>query len=201
MNSNKLLAAMLGIISSFSIAQNNASLFERIEPIKKNLYKISAEELCNIINVAYEPVPIITANQLKQELQKENNIRVVNVLTEYYHNDCHIKDSINVPLPELVDKADAWDHAQKIIIYCALDACDAGEKGCILLKQMGFTNVYDYRGGIKEWFQLNYPTEGPAISEYLHTKWLPAMQDECKMYPDSIVCSRQTRWIHKYKQQ
>jgi hypothetical protein len=33
---------------------------------------------------------------------------------------------------------------------------------------MGFTNVIDYEGGIKEWYQLGYDTHGPASASYLH---------------------------------
>ena len=199
MNSkNQVTMAMAFFLSSPLIAQTKPSFFETVGSIK-NLYKISAEELYTILDVSFEPAPLITADQLTKILSTPSNTLVINVLPERYHNDCHIKGSINVPLPKLVECADSWDRSQKIVTYCALESCDAGEKGCILLKCMGFTNVQDYKGGIKEWFQLNCPTEGPAESDYLHTKGLPA--DECTLYPETIVCSTQTRWITKYKEQ
>ena len=84
-------------------------------------------------------------------MSTNNDLLVINVLPEVYYNDCHIKGSFNAPLKKLVDLAQSWDRSQKIVLYCALDECDAGEKGCILLHCMGFNDVRDYRGGIKEW--------------------------------------------------
>lgn len=196
-----MLLAALCLITSFSMAQNGQSFFEKVEAIKKDLYKISAHELCTMLNIPSKQIPIITADQLKQEMSNNQNLLVINVLTEKYYKDCHITGSINVPLKEIVDRARSWDHAQKIVVYCALDECDAGEKGCILLGCMGFTNVIDYRGGIKEWYQLGYPTQGPAVSEYLHTKSAPSSHKGHEYYPETIVCSNQVRWITKYPTQ
>lgn len=197
MNSLKNIIACLCILSLSCNAEIEASFFEQIEPIKKDLYKFSPHELYDYLNLSPIAIPIITADELKHALTPESDVLVVNVLTQNYHDDCHIKGSINAPLPELVDQAKSWDKSQKIIVYCALDACDAGEKGCILLHCMGFKNLADYRGGIKEWFQLGYPTVGPAESDYLH--WKSVSMDEFKLYPGTIVCSRQTRWINKYQ--
>lgn len=203
MKSNKHMIKMITLaclLSSLSTMQIKTSFLEQIESIKKKLYKISAEELCTMLNVPFEPITVITADQLHTELSSPNdNLLVINVLPERYYHDCHIKGSISAPLPTLVERAASWDHSQKIVVYCALTECDAGEKGCILLKCMGFTDVADYKGGIKEWFQLNYPTEGPALSEYLHTKGFTFAYQEYKIFPETIVCSKQTRWIHRYK--
>lgn len=188
-------------ISSLSIAQTNESFFEKIESIKKDLYKLSASELYKFLDISPLPISTITADQLQQEMSTSSKLLVINVLPEYYHNDCHITGSINVPLPELVGSSNSWDRSQKIVLYCALTACDAGEKGCILLHRMGFTNVIDYKGGIKEWYQLGYPTQGSAISDYLHTRWLAPSDQEYLLYPETLVCSNQTRWISRYQKQ
>ena len=200
MNNNKQISMALAIVSILALsAPLNASFMDTVASIKNNLFKLSPDELCATLSIARITIPVISAEQLKEELCSTKNILLVNVLSERYYNDCHIVGSINVPLPELVDRAAAWDHSQKIVVYCALDECDAGEKGCILLNCMNFTNVSDYKGGIKEWFQLNYPTEGPALSEYLHTKKLPSIDLEYTLYPESIVCSRQTCWGNRYQ--
>ena len=192
-----IMIGSLSVISWVSIAQTSESFYEKVEPIKKDLYKLFPEEVCQALGISCKAVPIISADQLKELQNSESKPLIVNVLTPNYFEDCHIEGSINAPLPALVDRAKQWDRSQKIVVYCALDECDAGEKGCILLSCMGFEDVVDYRGGIKEWFQLGYPTTGPAESEYLHTKSMPSQ--ECDLYPNSIVCSRQTRWMSKYQ--
>lgn len=194
----KNIALIAGIISSLH-AQTNDLFLEKIKPIAHNLYKLSSDELYEIVGLAAQSFTLITADQLKPELENKKDIRVVNVLTKNYHDDCHITGSINAPLPHLVELAQSWDRSQTIVIYCALAECDASEKGCTLLKCMGFTNILEYKGGIKEWYQLHYPTTGPAESEYLHTKG-SIMDLQYKFYPKTIVCSMQTRWAHRYKQ-
>lgn len=203
MNSNRhviMMVVLVGAPSSFSSAHIEPSFFQKITSIKKDLYELSAQELCKFLGLSSEPIPTITADQLKKEMSTHHNLLVINVLPEHYHNDCHIKGSINAPLPELVERADSWDRSQKIVVYCALEECDAGEKASMLLKCMGFDDVTDYKGGIKEWYQLNYPTQGPALSEYLHTRGFPAVH-AYQLYPKTIVCSNQTRWINRYQKQ
>lgn len=192
------LISALTIVSA-SYAQE--SFFSAVTSIAKDLYKTSPQELYELLNISPISISHISAQDLKTALSAPQKLLVVNVLPQKYYDDCHIKGSINAPLPELVEHAQRWDRNQKIVIYCALDECDAGEKGCILLSQMGFADVHDYKGGIKEWYQLGYPSVGPALSEYLHTRGQIAAECEYQLYPSSIVCSRQTRWMSRYQGQ
>jgi rhodanese-related sulfurtransferase len=187
------LCALLHIPLSAAAAQ---SFLEKVEQIKKDIYKMSADELQLYLSTSFDPPPLITADSLKIAVEKTPDLFVINVLPTLLYDDCHIASSASAPLRELVDSAQSWERDRKIVVYCALDECDAGEKAYILLSCMGFTNITDYKGGIKEWFQLGYPTEGPAKFSYLHTKSIGLPED---MYPDVLVCSRQTRWIHKYQ--
>lgn len=175
------------------------SFFEKAAKIQPQLYKVSAEKLQEFLETSFQAPPLIKADDLKTAFEQDQSLSVINVLPASLHNDCHITGSINVPLKELVDTARSWEKNKKIIVYCALDECDAGEKAYILLSSMGFTDVTDYNGGIKEWFQLGYPTEGPAALEFLHTK--SSAISECDLYPELLVCSRQMRWISLYKGQ
>ena len=117
-------------------------------------------------------------------MEANPDLCVINVLPPSLHNDCHITGSINVPLKEIVEAMASWDRDKEIIVYCALYECDAGEKAYVLLSCMGFTNVTDYSGGIKEWYQLGYPTQGPATYSFLNSKSI--------MLPEEfLVCSKQ----------
>ena len=198
MNSNKQLMILVSLclITFPLVAETSQSFFQKVASIKNDLYKLSPQELCTALNISVQQTPVITADQLKQEMSSNANLLVINVLPEKYYKDCHITGSINAPLKDLVDRAQSWNHSQRIVVYCALDECDAGEKGSILLGCMGFTNVVDYKGGIKEWYQLNYPTQGPALSEYLHEK---STHKGYECYPATLVCSNQIRWINRYQ--
>lgn len=152
------------------VADIPQAFLEKEQEIRKDLYKISASDLQDFLGQQFEKTPTIHAEMLKEKMKEDQNLCVINVLPASLHEDCHITGSINVPLKELVETMASWDRDKEIIVYCALYECDAGEKAYILLSCMGFTNVTDYAGGIKEWYQLGYPTQGPASYSFLHTK-------------------------------
>ncbi len=159
------------VLTSVSLrAETPASFFEKEQAIRADLYKISAPDLQAFLGQHFENMPTVYAEKLNAQMEADPALSVINVLPASLHNDCHITGSINVPLKELVDTMASWDKNKEIVVYCALYECDAGEKAFVLLSCMGFTNVTDYCGGIKEWFQLGYPTQGPASYSFLHTK-------------------------------
>ncbi len=161
------LLALSPLCLPYSIDQ---SFLETVERIRPELYHISAAELQKILGIDFKYIPTIPADELKKTMREKPDLRVINVLPRSLHKDCHITGSINVPLKELVDTCKSWDKSTEIAVYCALNICDAGQKAYMLLHCMGFFNVVDYKGGIKEWYQLGYPTTGPTAQSYLHAK-------------------------------
>lgn len=94
-------------------------------------------------------------------------MKIINVLSPYYYQDCHIKGSINIPLEMLEETAKKLDKNEEIILYCAHYQCPASKKAWHILNDLGFTNSKAYEGGIVEWYQLGYPIEGVAKESYL----------------------------------
>jgi len=182
-------SALLFTLTALSLsAIDEQAFFEKEKEVRPDLYKISAPDLQNFLEVQLKEVPIICAEDLKTAMEANPDLCVINVLPASIHIDCHITGSMNVPLKELAESVASWNRDKKIIVYCALYECDAGEKAYILLSCMGFTSVTDYSGGIKEWYQLDYPTQGPATYSFLHSKAF--------MLPeDLIICSQQLKKI------
>ena len=89
---------------------------------------------------------------------------VINVLSKDVYNDCHIKGSVNVPLPELEKYAKNLNKDDEIIVYCAHYQCAASRNAWKTLHDLGFTNVKAYEGGMREWHQLGFPTRGVSKS-------------------------------------
>jgi len=167
---------LVGLISpllqgSSVVFRETLNFYEKAAEINGQLYKISAKELQDVLNCSYPNIPTITAQALQNKMNNDANLLVINVLPKNLFDDCHIVGSQSIPLKELIEVVADWPRDQEIIVYCALDICDAGQKAYVLLSCMGFSNVVDYEGGIKEWFQLGYPTSGPANSAYLHVKF------------------------------
>jgi len=168
------------------------NFYEKAAEVNSQLYKISARELQGILGCHYPYIPMLSAQELQEKMSNDSNLMVINVLPKNLFNDCHIIGSNNVPLKELVESVADWPRDREIIVYCALDICDAGQKAYVLLSCMGFTHVVDYEGGIKEWFQLGYPTGGPADCSYLHVK-IAKLPDEL-VHDLSECCGVELPW-------
>ena len=100
----------------------------------------------------------LTRDELKDmnEAQHEDFV-LINVLPRDTFNEQHIRTSINIPVDddnftELVEKV-AGGKERKIVVYCASFECTASPKAAEKLEQAGFTQVYDYEGGTKDWFE------------------------------------------------
>lgn len=99
----------------------------------------------------------ITKAELKRmnEVQEEDFV-LINVLPPEAFREQHIRTSINVPhqdadFTEIVEKV-AASKERKIVVYCASFDCDASPKAAQTLQEAGFTQIYDYEGGTKDWF-------------------------------------------------
>jgi rhodanese-related sulfurtransferase len=163
---------ILFLVSSVACAESYKAMKpevqEALEQALHTIYHVSTQQVQEMVQQDFGLIPHISAEELQAKMVANPALLVVNVLSNNWYEDCHITGSINVPLKQLIYMVDEWDRNQEIIVYCALDACDAAEKAYVLLRCMGFTHVVDYQGGIKEWFQLGLPVQGPCAASYLH---------------------------------
>jgi rhodanese-related sulfurtransferase len=99
-----------------------------------------------------------------KDKMKDVNTVVLNVLPETEFSKLHIVGSENLPFGENIDEfAQAVENKygkQKFFItYCASLTCDAGPKAAKALQGKGF-KANDFAGGVKEWSEAGFPTEG-----------------------------------------
>jgi rhodanese-related sulfurtransferase len=112
----------------------------------------------------------ISAEDLKNQMETDASLVVINVLPEEYYNDCHIIGSLNMPLAELDKKIEGIEKKAPIVVYCAHSKCPASAQGAQRLHQLGYTNVKMYEGGMKEWVELGFSYDGEAEMDYLEMK-------------------------------
>lgn len=163
-----LLCAGTSIDAVTSCRQLSPEMLALLEKVIDDIYHLNTEDIQNIVQQDFGCIPGISADDLREKMAANPDLLVINVLSEKWYRDCHIAGSINVPLDKLIYQMEQYDREQEVVVYCALDECDASEKAYVLLRCMGFDRVVDYRGGIKEWFRLGYAIEGPCGSSYLH---------------------------------
>ena len=99
---------------------------------------------------------------------KHTGIVVINVLDKDLYDDCHIKGSINVTIDRIERYAQQKIYKNAVVVlYCSNYMCSTSGFSRGKLIALGFKNALVYEGGTAEWYQLGYPTEGPAKSPYL----------------------------------
>lgn len=105
----------------------------------------------------------ITREELKQMIDKNEDFTLIDVLSENSFLMGHITGSINIPVEDLNFKQTVADKIpikdKKIVVYCASFECSASPKAARKLVEMGYKNVYDFEGGIKDWQDGGYPIE------------------------------------------
>lgn len=110
----------------------------------------------------------LSAKQLKQMMDRPEDIPVINVLPKPSFEQKHIPGSVNVPVEspkffEQVEKlTDSRD--EQVVVYCASTECDASDKAAKILEQAGYEKVYDFAGGLTEWEEADLPLEGSAAT-------------------------------------
>lgn len=102
----------------------------------------------------------LSAAKLHDMMLERPGMPVLNVLPREMHRESHVPGTPNVPVTEddfaeqvegLVSSKD-----EPVVVYCKNKSCDASEKAGRMLEEAGFTNVYDFEGGIEEWEQAGY---------------------------------------------
>jgi rhodanese-related sulfurtransferase len=70
----------------------------------------------------------------------------------------HIPGAISMPLNEIPMCVGSLDKSRMIVTYCVNYHCPIGTKAAAAFASLGFANVYDYNGGLKEWQEMGYAT-------------------------------------------
>ena len=115
----------------------------------------------------YGAVKNITAEDLKKHMNKSYDLLVINVLSKESFDDCRIKGSLHVDLKDIPKAAERWNKNQEMVVYCASYQCSASKEAFLKLKELGFTNISAYEGGVKEWKQKGFSLVGPCKADYL----------------------------------
>jgi len=103
----------------------------------------------------------ISRDEVKQHLDRGNQIILVEALPEKYYNDSHLPGAIQIDHHEVNEKAPSLlaDKESKIVVYCANTECQNSTKGARALDGLGYTNVFEYAEGKQDWLEAGFPVE------------------------------------------
>ena|SRR5688572_25882 len=90
----------------------------------------------------------ITASELKQKIENNENPFIIDVREDHEYEEQHIDGVKHIPLGALPDRLDELEEYkdQEVIVHCRSGARSAAAKA--FLQQNGFTNVRNLIGGI-----------------------------------------------------
>jgi rhodanese-related sulfurtransferase len=107
---------------------------------------------------------LISRAELKDKIDRWEDLKLVFVLGEWQYRAMHITGSINLPCsPRLYSSEDALqalDRDDEIVVYCSNRACHASIFVYYFLVQRGYKNVSRYAGGLLDWERAGYPLDG-----------------------------------------
>lgn len=101
----------------------------------------------------------ITNLQLKEILdsKSKDNLIIIDVRSAgEYKNEKISRLITNIPDSEIVENIDRLNKYDKIYIHC--QSGNRSKKVVQMLKQKGFTNVFNVEGGINDWKSQNFNT-------------------------------------------
>jgi adenylyltransferase/sulfurtransferase len=91
----------------------------------------------------------ITVDELKQRIDRGDRVFILDVRNAPEYAICRLTESVLLPLPELPQRFVELDRQSEIIVHCKSGMRSA--KAVAFLREQGFANVRNLKGGILEW--------------------------------------------------
>lgn len=109
--------------------------------------------------MATEQIKFISMQHLRRILEGSAPFKLLDVRSREDYTKEHIKGALSLPLDELDKAKSLFKPADDLIVYCDSFVCSASSSAAKMLARMGFSNVRDYKGGLREWKTSGLPTE------------------------------------------
>lgn len=112
-----------------------------------------------------DDLPRISRSELKENIDRNDDFELIEVLPSEDLEEYHIPGAINIPGNELRDAVPdrISQKEREIVVYCADSSCEASPRAARLLLDMGYTNVRDYEGGKEDWRDGGLPVESGPV--------------------------------------
>jgi rhodanese-related sulfurtransferase len=101
----------------------------------------------------------MTLGELTERMNSQKPFILADARDVDSYDDAHIPGAIPIPADEVERLADEYDRNLEVITYCGSYQCPASTMAAKEYMKMGFTNVREYKGGIKEWEENGNPVE------------------------------------------
>ncbi len=98
---------------------------------------------------APQEIPAVTVEELKQRLDRGDDIVVLDVREPHEVDIVRIDGTTVIPLGDLPNRLDELDRSRDMLVHCKMGGRSA--KAVALLREKGFDRAYNVTGGILAW--------------------------------------------------
>ena len=126
-----------------------------IHPAAPELVPVAS--VANVANVASANPTEITSVELKQRLDRGDNLKIVDVREPNEYQINRIPGSTLIPLGEVPRRANELDPEDEIVVHCKMGGRSA--KAADFLRSVGFKRVLNLKGGILDWIDKVDPSQ------------------------------------------
>lgn len=104
---------------------------------------------------------LMSSTELNQRIEKGEDFVLIDILNPDDFEQEHIPGAINMPLPELRQRAkNDLSKNQRIVVYGHDHDDTSSNEAATLLEELGFRKVADFDGGIMAWKKAGFLTDG-----------------------------------------
>ena len=116
----------------------------------------------------------ITREELKKWLDEKKDFVLIDVLSQASYEGRHLPNAKHVSANEddFMEKvANLVSNKEKtVVVYCSSFSCQLSPRAASKLVEAGYTNVYDFEGGLADWQDAGYPFDGEVAQEKVEAK-------------------------------
>ncbi|MFC7356829.1 rhodanese-like domain-containing protein [Jejudonia soesokkakensis] len=101
----------------------------------------------------------VTPQEMRAALLQDATIQLLDVRTPTEYEASHLKSAQNICVTDsdFIERAEELDKDKPVYVYCKKGGRSA--KASKILKELGFTKIYDLNGGITAWDAEGLETE------------------------------------------
>ena len=113
----------------------------------------------NDTNASFQAIEVITPKAMFDVLLKDPGAQLVDVRTKDEFAVSHLKDAQNICVTDtdFKQKVAHLDKDKPVYVYCKKGGRSA--QASKILKELGFTKIFDLQGGITNWEQQQLSTQ------------------------------------------
>lgn len=105
----------------------------------------------------------VTSDELKNWMDQDEDFTLIDVLSEGSYEKQHLPGAQHADVyePDFLDKVQELvkDQDQPVVVYCSSVTCQRSPTAAEKLATAGYSDVYDFQGGLAEWQDAGYQLE------------------------------------------